>query len=191
MSWMNKNSGVKAPTRSTSAEGKQGGGSFFKNGDKANFNIERISMKSSDNAKVIEKHGKEGADNYVNIMWRINAHESGRESKSVVFHNLFIFSEDVERASKDVQFLATICTLAEAQGIDGIYADIIETDEMPDDSVLADLIGVKAGAVVGVMDQKGRDPSTFIRNLDEEYVFEDSTAAGAVAGSGRRRSRGK
>lgn len=191
MSWMNKNSGVKAPTRSTSAEGKQGGGSFFKNGDKANFNIERISMKSSDNANVIEKHGKEGADNYVNIMWRINAHESGRESKSVVFQNLYIFSEDVERASKDVQFLATICTLAEAQGVDGIYADIIEADELPDDNILADLIGTKAGAVVGVMEQKGQDPSTFIRNIHEEHVFEDGAASGAVAGSGRRRSRGK
>ncbi len=189
MSWMNKNSGVKAPTRSTSAEGKQGGGSFFKNGDKANFIIERISMKSSDNANVIEKHGKEGADNYVNIMWRINAHESGRESKSVVFQNLYILSEDAERASKDIQFLATICTLAEAQGVDGIYADIIEADELPDDNMLADLTGTKAGAVVGVMEPKGRDPSTFIRVIREEYVFEDNATSGAVAGSGRRRSR--
>lgn len=191
MSWMNKNNGVKAPTRSTSAEAKQGGGSFFKNGDKANFNIERISVKSSDNANVKTKHGEAGAAEYINIMWRINAHESGRESKSVVFQNLYIFSQDLERASKDVQFLATICTLAEAQGIDGIYSDIIESEDKPDDQLLADLIGVKAGAVVGVMEQKGQDPSTFIRNLHEEYVFDDKGAEGAVAGSGRRRSRGK
>lgn len=191
MNWMTKNTGIKAPTRTTSAEGKTGGGSFFKNGDKANFVIERIGIKGSDNQNVIAKHGKEGAAEYISIMWRITAHESGRESKSCVFQNLYIFSQDAERAQKDMQFLATFCTLAEQQGVDDIYADIIEAEEKPDDTVLADLIGVKAGAVVGVMEQKGQDPSTFIRNIHEEYVFEDKGSEGVAQGSGRRRSRGK
>lgn len=191
MSWMNKNTGVKAPTRSTSAEGKQGGGSFFKNGDKANFVIERAQTTSTDETNTVLRHGKEGAANGIKFMWRITQHENGKESKSVVFQNLYPFSSDTERASRDVQFLATICTLAESQGIDGIYSDIIESSDKPDDNVLADLIGVKAGAVVGVMEQKDRDPSTFIRNLHEEYVFEDKVTEGASTGSGRRRSRSK
>lgn len=186
--WMTRNTGIKAPTRSTSAEGKSGGG--FKNGDRANVTLERIAIKASENANIIAKHGREAAENTINIMWRVNGTADGKNVKRCVFQNLYPFSIDTDRAAKDAQFLATICTLAEAQGTDGIYDDVIEADEFPDDTILADLIGTNGGIVVGVMENVGQDNSEFVRALHEEYVFEEASDAGATQGTGRRRSRG-
>lgn len=190
MSWMNTNNGVKAPTRTKKAE--TGGGGGFKNGDRANMVVERISIKSSDNANVIEKQGAEAAGEYINIMWRVKETADGKNVNRCVFQNLFIASIDGGRASRDAQFLAAICVLAEENhSTDGIYADIIESDEKPDDAILADLIGVSAGIVVGVMEQQGRDASEFVRALSEPYVFEDAPNKEVAQGSGRRRTRGK
>lgn len=186
--WMTKNTGIKAPTRSTSAEGKSGGG--FKNGDRANVTLERISIKSTDNANLVEKHGEEAAGQYISVMWRVKGTADGKNVKRCVFQNLFVLSKDADRATKDAQFLATICTLAEQQGTDGIYEDVIE-GEFPDDTILADLIGTHGGIVVGVMENPGRDNSEFVRSLHEQYVFEDVAESGAAQGSGRRRSRNR
>lgn len=190
MSWMNTNNGVKAPTRTKKAETSGGGG--FKNGDRANMVVERIAIKSTDNANVIEKQGEEAAGEYINIMWRVKETADGKNVKRCVFQNLFIASIDAKRASTDAQYLAAICTLAEENhNTDGIYADIIESDEKPDDAILADLIGVSAGVVVGVMEQQGRDASEFVRALSEPYVFEDAPSKEVAQGSGRRRSRSR
>ena len=188
MNWMTKNTGIKAPTRSTKAETSGGGG--FKNGDRANMLLERISIKSTDNANVVDKHGKEAAGEYISIMWRVKETGDGKNINRCIFQNLFCFSKDPKRASTDAQYLATICTLAEDNhGVDGIYADIIEASEKPDDTVLADLIGISGGIVVGVMEQQGRDNSEFVRSLHEPYVFEAANDA-VAQGSGRRRTRG-
>lgn len=185
--WMTKNTGIKAPTRSTTADGRNGGG--FKNGDHANVTLERISVKSSTNEQVIAKHGEEGAGQYISIMWRIKGTADGRNVNRCLFQNLFVLSKESQRAANDAQYLATICTLAEQQGTDDIYADVIEGDEFPDDNVLADLIGTHGGVVVGVMENPGRDNSEFVRYLCEQYVFEGAGETGAAQGSGRRRSR--
>ena len=188
--WMTKNTGIKAPTRSTSAEGKSGAGGF-KNGDRANVTVERIGIKSTDNANLVEKHGEEAAGHYISVMWRVKGTADGKNVNRCVFQNLFVLSKDADRAAKDAQFLATICTLAEQQGTDGIYEDVVEVDEFPDDTILADLIGTHGGIVVGVMENPGRDNSEFVRSLHEQYVFEDVAESGAAQGSGRRRSRNR
>lgn len=187
MSWMSKNTQAKAPTRTTNAEGSQGGGGF-KNGDKANFQLERIAFDPTDNAAVVAEHGADGADSRISIMWRTVETPDGKMLKSCLFQKLYLASTKPGRADQDAQYLAAIAAIAEDKhGVENIYADLIEADEEPDDELLKELIGTRIRGVVGVVDNKGQRPTEFIRSLSEAEPFESAGESEAVAGSGRRR----
>lgn len=194
MSWMTKNTGIAAPQRTSEAASAAGAG--FKDGDQANVRLERIALKPSDNAEVIKQHGEDGAENAIGIMWRVKETSDGKNVNRCLFQTLYIMSSNATRAAQDAQYLATICTLAEDNhGIDGIYGDIIEGSDMPDDELMKDLIGVDAGASVGVFlpknDKPGQQASEFVRALKGAYDFSEAQSAstGVQAGSGRRRNR--
>ena len=199
MSWMNKNTGITAPTRTANAESAAGGGGF-KDGDRANVRIERISRKASDNADLIAQHGKEGADNGIAIMHRVKETADGKNVNRCVFQSLYIMSSNPTRAAQDAQYLAALCTLAdENHGGDGLYEEIIEGSEFPDDELLKDLIGTDSGISVGVFLPKNAKPGEgareFVRALKAPYDFAETQTAGAGAGAGsarseRRRNRG-
>lgn len=186
MSWMNKNGN--APKRGTSAESASAG---FKNGDKANCTLERISIKPSDNAQVISSHGQDAADNAISIMWRVKETANGKNVNRCLFQTLYVLSTNAQRAATDAQYLASIATLAEENhGVDGIYADLIEGSELPDDEILKDLIGTDGGLTVGVFAQDGKT-NEFVRALAVPHEFAEAGDAGnggsAAQGSGRRR----
>lgn len=178
--WM-KGRGVQVK-KVTDAEG-QGGG--WKNGDKVNCVVERIAMDSTDNENVIKQHGQDGADNFINIMLRVLGDKDGRFKKSVIFHKLFMFSENAVRASGDCQFLASYAALQD-EGDQGYYADLIESDQEPDNEILENMIGLEVGITVGVMNDGGRE-SVFVRKLSAPFDFEKEAAAPANNGgrSGR------
>lgn len=198
MSWMTKNTGITAPTRTANAQSASGSG--FKDGDRANVRIERISRKPSDNAQVVQQHGEDGADNAISIMHRVKETADGKNVKRCLFQTLYIMSSNPTRAAQDAQYLAALCTLAdENHGGDGLYEEIIEGAEFPDDELLKDLIGTDSGVSVGVFLPKdakpGQGASEFVRALKAPYDFaETQTAdAGGVSGSARserRRNRG-
>lgn len=174
--WMSgKNVQVKKVTEA------EGAGSGWKEGDKVNCIIERCALDSTDNESVVSQHG-EGADEFPNIMLRVQGDKDGRFKNSCIFHKLFLFSTNAVRAAGDCQFLATYAAIQDEQD-EGYYDDLINTDEKPDNEILADLVGLEVGITVGVMDNGGRQ-SVFVRKVSPPFDWDKEEAAANKSGSG-------
>lgn len=184
--WM-KSTGVNVK-KATEAEGT---GSGWKEGKKVNCRIERCAMDSTDNEFVVKQHGA-GADEFPNIMLRVQGDKDGRFKNSCIFQKLYLFSENAVRASGDCQFLATYAAIKDEEDA-GYYADLIESDEKPDNEILADLIGLEVGITVGVMDNGGKQ-SVFVRKVempfDWDKLAEKETNKGSSDEGRGRRGRG-
>lgn len=180
--WM-KSTGVNVK-KATEAEGT---GSGWKEGQKVNCRVERCAMDSTDNEYVVKQHGA-GADEFPNIMLRVLGDKDGRFKNSCIFQKLYLFSENAVRAAGDCQFLATYAAIKDEED-PGYYADLIESDEKPDNEILADLIGLEVGITVGVMDNNGKQ-SVFVRKIempfDWDKLAEKETNKGTAEGRGRR-----
>lgn len=183
MGWMS-GKGVKVK-KATDAESSGGG---FKDGDRVNCRLERIALDSTDNEFVVKQHGADGADSFINIMLRSLGKKDGASKNAVIFHKLFIASENAVRAAGDCQYLATYATIKDEED-KGYYADLIENEQEPDDAILKDMIGMEVGITVGVMNDGGRD-SVFVRKLSMPFDFdneeEDDNKGQASSGRGRR-----
>lgn len=184
MGWMS-GKGVKVK-KSTDAESSGGG---FKDGDRVNCRLERIALDSTDNEFVVKQHGEDGAANFVNIMLRSLGKKDGSSKNAVIFHKLFTASENAVRASGDCQYLATYATIKDEED-NGYYADLIESDQEPDDSILKDMIGMEVGITVGVMNDGGRD-SVFVRKLSMPFDFDNEEDAAPKTDRGSRGRRGR
>lgn len=172
--------------KSTAAEGTNGS---WKNNDRVNCIVERIALDSTDNEGVVKQHGA-GADNFINIMLRVQGDKDGRFKNSVIFHKLFIESENDVRAAADCQFLASYAAIKDEDDA-GYYADLIESEEKPDNEILADLKGLEVGITVGVMDNNGNQ-SVFVRKLSVPFDWDVEEAKEAKGGrSGGRSGRGR
>lgn len=182
--WM-RGAGVKVK-KSKAAEGANGS---WKNNDRVNCIIERIALDSTDNEGVVKQHGA-GADNFINIMLRVQGDKDGRFKNSVIFHKLFIESENEVRAAGDCQYLASYAAIKDEED-PGYYEDLIESDQKPDNEILADLKGLEVGITVGVMDNNGNQ-SVFVRKLSTAFDWDAEEAKEEKGGrSGGRAGRGR
>ncbi len=186
MSWM-KSAGVNIK-KSTSAEGTNNN---WKEGDKANFHIDRIAIDSTDNENVVSQHGVDGAGFFINAMLRCDGNKDGQFKNSVIFHKLYIQSENAVRAAADCQFLASYAAIKDLED-PGYYADLIENDQEPDNEILRDLINLQVGVTVGVANFKdGREPTIFVRKISEPFDFDVEEAQASAGGRAGGRSSGR
>lgn len=181
--WMSgKNVQVK---KTTEAEGAGGG---WKEGTKVNCRIERCALDSTDNDYIVKQHGA-GADEFPAIMLRVIGDKDGRFANACLFHKLYLYSDNTVRAAGDCQFLAAYAAIKDEED-PGYYDDLIESDQKPDNEILADLIGLEVGIRVGVMDNNGKQ-SQFVRAVSMPFDWDKEAQADAAKGAGGATSGGR